>query len=43
MADETIICDDRDPLWIDKEIKKIMIEKNLALNRTVVRTKTCSF
>ena len=27
---ETIICDDRDPLWINKEIKKLMIEKNLA-------------
>ena len=27
---ETIICDDRDPPWINKEIKKLMIEKNLA-------------
>ena len=26
---ETIICDDRDPPWINKEIKKLMIEKNL--------------
>ena len=27
---ETIICDDRDPPWINKEIKKLMIDKNLA-------------
>ena len=27
---ETIICDHRDPPWINKEIKKLMIEKNLA-------------
>ena len=28
---ETIICDDRDPSWINKEIKKLMVEQNLAL------------
>ena len=27
---ETIICDDRDPPWINKEIKKLMTEKNSA-------------
>ena len=27
---ETIICDDGDPPWIKKKIKKLMIEKNLA-------------
>ena len=27
---ETVICDDRDPPWINKEIKKLMLEKNLA-------------
>ena len=27
---ETIICDDRDPRWANKEIKKLMTEKNLA-------------
>ena len=27
---ETIICDDRDTPWINKEIKKLMLEKNLA-------------
>ena len=27
---ETIICDDRDPTWINQEIKKLLVEKNLA-------------
>ena len=27
---ETTICDDRDLLWINKKIKKLVIEKNLA-------------
>ena len=27
---ETIICNDRDPPWINKEFKKLMLEKNLA-------------
>ena len=27
---KTIICDDRDPPWINKEIKKLMAEKILA-------------
>ena len=27
---ETIICDNRDLPWINKEIKKLMVEKNLA-------------
>ena len=27
---EKIICDDRDPPWINKEIQKLMLEKNLA-------------
>ena len=27
---ETILCDDRDPPWINKEIKNLMTEKNLA-------------
>ena len=30
ISHETIICDDRDPPWINKEIKKLMLEKNLA-------------
>ena len=27
---EKVICDDRNPPWINKEIKKLMVEKNLA-------------
>ena len=27
---QTITCDDRDPPWINKKIKKLMVEKNLA-------------
>ena len=27
---KAIICDDRDPHWINKEIKKFMVENNLA-------------
>ena len=30
ISNETIICDDRDPLWINKETKKLIAEKNLA-------------
>ena len=28
MPHETIICDDRDPPWIKKDIKKLFHEKN---------------
>ena len=28
---EIVICDDTDPPWINKEIKKLMVDKNLAL------------
>ena len=27
LPDETIICDDRDPPWIDKEIKQLIEQK----------------
>ena len=27
---EAIICDDRDPPWINKEIKMVMVEKSSA-------------
>ena len=27
---KTIICDDRDPPWINNEIKKLMVENNLS-------------
>ena len=28
LPDETIICDDRDPPWINKEIKQLIEQKN---------------
>ena len=34
---ETIICDDRDLPWTNKEIKKLVVEKNLAF-----KTYSCS-
>ena len=40
---ETIICDDRDPPWINKELKKLMVGKIWHSNRIVVPTKACSF
>ena len=30
IPDETITCDDRDPPWINKEIKKLMVKNNFA-------------
>ena len=30
ISHETIICADRDPPWINKKIRKLMVEKNLA-------------
>ena len=40
---ETIIPDDKDLPWINKEIKKLMVEKIWHSNHIVVPTKTCSF
>ena len=31
ISDETIICDDKTPSWINKAIKKKLIEKNSSL------------
>ena len=33
-----IVCDDRDPPWMNSEIKNLIIEKNLAYNHTVILT-----
>ena len=27
---DAVVCDDRDPLWLNKEIKNLMVEKNKA-------------
>ena len=40
---ETIICDDRDPPWISKEIKKLMAEKNLAFKSYCCSNKNLFF
>ena len=39
---ETIICDDRDLPWINKEIKKLMVEKNLAFKSHCCSNKNMS-
>ena len=40
---ETITCDDRDPPWINKEIKKLMLEKNLAFKSYCYSNKSMFF
>ena len=40
---ETITCDDRDPPWINKEIKKLMLEKNLAFKSYYYSNKSMLF
>ena len=40
---KAIFCDDRDPPWISKEIKKLMVEKNLTFKSYCYSNKTCSF
>ena len=40
---ETIICDDRDPRWINKEIKKLMLEKNRAFKSYCYSNKSMFF
>ena len=40
---ETITCDDRDPPWINKEIKKLILEKNLAFKSYCYSNKSMFF
>ena len=40
---ETTICDDRDLLWINKKIKKLVIEKNLAFKSYCCYNRDISF
>ena len=40
---EAITCDDRDPPWINKEIKKLMLEKNLAFKSYCYSNKSMFF
>ena len=38
-----VTCDDRDPPWINKEIKKLMLEKNLAFKSYCYSNKSMFF
>ena len=39
---ETIICDDRDPPWINKDIKQLILDKNHAYKSYILKTNLCS-
>ena len=38
--DETITCDDRDPTWINKNIKQLILEKSQAYNKSFLKSNT---
>ena len=40
VPNETIICDDRDPPWINKEIKQLLEQKNQFYKQFVQSNKT---
>ena len=40
---ETIICDDRDPPWINKDIKQIILDKNHAYKSHIRNDKPLQF
>ena len=40
VSDETIICDDRDPPWINKEIKKLIEQKKQFYKQFIRSNKT---
>ena len=37
ISDETITCDDRDPPWINKDIKQLILDKNHAYKLILCR------
>ena len=39
---ETITCDDRDPPWINKDIKQLILDKNHAYKFTFRMINLCS-
>ena len=43
ISHKTITCDDRDPPWINKEIKKLMLEKNLTFKSYCYSNKSMFF
>ena len=40
---ETIICDDRDPPWINKDIKQLILDKNHAYKSYIRNDKSLQF
>ena len=40
---ETIICDDRDPPWINKDIKQLILDKNHAYKSYIRNNKSLQF
>ena len=40
---ETIICDDRDPSWINKDIKQLILDKNHAYKSYIRNDKSLQF
>ena len=40
---ETIICDDRDPPWINKDIKQLIFDKNHAYKSYISKDKSLYF
>ena len=40
VSSETVICDDREPRWINKEIKELSEQKNQLSKRFIQSNKT---
>ena len=40
---ETIICDDRDPPWINKDLKQLILDKNHAYKSYIRNDKSLQF
>ena len=40
---ETIICDDRDPTWINKDIKRLILDKNHPYKSYIRNDKSLKF
>ena len=43
ISDETITCDDRDPPWINKDIKQLILDKNHAYKSYIRNDKSLQF
>ena len=40
---ETIICDDKDPPWINKDIKQLILDKNYTYKSYICNDKSLKF